>query len=552
MTLIEATSISFQQLSRFVFMLRSGVFICLFSCCLLSLFSQPLTRHPVSTEAEINHAPCRDTIKILKRTEFYDIGVVLPSWQPIVSDTYVAVVEGSVTFNEQSGGNGPHVSHEDYPLYHYTHDLNFNLIPDKTSDNRYTNLLPLLVYNNNGTLDTALRSSIHVEWESGLGNYNKKHPYKSIMDRGQSIGFFSTGHERGDVIWNWPTIGDWVHVEGHYVWDRGHPPAKAEIHPARLVATKRQLPEKIVDDQGIPKYATRVDVYASGDGGAFNNNRSDAPQWVKRVKMSSKDYSFKLVSNLPRPSAKSKLKFLALTRNGHSFTAEEQVFTNDSSSSVELVIPWKSKDVSDLAVFAKTFYMYWDEGSGVANDYSINEYEIKLTELNFRKLSEKGGKAELRVFVNAGSDWLFLNDFFPVNGKILSRGMGKTNRHNWQLSNAIRLYVPSDKMFRVYAAGWEADGVDRLMGDLADQNMPCTPKTKRFFKRKMLNFAMVWGGCLDDEIGEVSKLHNNKDLLDFNFFKSSPTEGKNEDICPFSKYPLKDRYFLHYAIERMK
>ncbi len=514
--------------------------------------SQPLMRHPVSTEAEIGNEPCRDTIKILRRTEFYDIGVVLPSWQPIVNESYVAVLEGRVMFNPEHGGHGPHISHEDYPLYHYTHDFNFNVLPDQTEDKRFTNLLPLLVYTNKGTTDTALRNNVHVEWETGLANYNKANPFKHIMNKGNSAGFFTAGHQRADVIWNFPAINDWVHVEGHYVWDRGHPPAKAEIHPPRLVAVKRQLPAKILDANQAEKFATRVDVFASGDGGALINNRAESPRWVQRVKMSSKDYDFTIRHSLPRPSPAAKLVVMDSSRKAHNFTANEKIEINDSAATVSFFIPWKTAEVSDLAIFAKSYFVCWDEGNGVHSGFRIHEFDVKLEELQFKKLSEKTGKAELRMFANVGSDWIFVNDFFPVKGKILSAGMGKTNRKTWRMENTFKVYVPEEKKFRVYAAGWEADGVDRWMGDLADQCLPCTDKTKRFFKRKMINLATAWGGCFDDQIGEATKLHAPKDLLDFNHFRSSPFEGRNDDVCPFSKHELKDRYTLKYSIEKVK
>lgn len=33
-----------------------------------------------------------------------------------------------------------------------------------------------------------------------------------------------------------------MQIEGQWIWDRGHPPAKTEIHPPRLVAIQRDLP----------------------------------------------------------------------------------------------------------------------------------------------------------------------------------------------------------------------------------------------------------------------------------------------------------------------
>src|SRR5204863_681470 len=125
------------------------------------------------------------------------------------------------------------------------HDVNFDLIPDSTGDNRFTNLEALLVYKKKNGLDTSLQNHVHVEWESGLAMSNYVNPLRSDNNVGRSGGFFSAGHERGDIIWNWPSVGDWVHVEGNYVWDRGHPPSRAEIHPARIVVIRRELAEQI-------------------------------------------------------------------------------------------------------------------------------------------------------------------------------------------------------------------------------------------------------------------------------------------------------------------
>ena len=74
---------------------------------------------------------------------------------------------------------------------------------------------------------------IEVEWESGFGASNDGNPLSRSNTRGNSGGFFSAGHRRREVIWNWPTMGDHVHVEGLWVWDRvTHLPKRRSIRPA--------------------------------------------------------------------------------------------------------------------------------------------------------------------------------------------------------------------------------------------------------------------------------------------------------------------------------
>src|SRR5207245_1119642 len=115
---------------------------------------------------------------------------------------YVAVLEGKVAYNLVDGSDGPHVYQEDLPYYHYSHDLNFDVVPDKTDDDRFTNLMPFLVYKKQTGNDTVLHTTCHCEWESGLAMANKAGPLYMDNDIGRSGGFSSAGHEMGDIIWN--------------------------------------------------------------------------------------------------------------------------------------------------------------------------------------------------------------------------------------------------------------------------------------------------------------------------------------------------------------
>lgn len=523
----------------------------LFSVSVVCLSGQ-LVSHPYSTQSEVGFEPCRDTISIFKRKEYYDIGVILPSWLPIVDKNYVGIVEGTVTYNRVDGTHGPHVSHEDLPFYHYSHDMDFDVVPDVTSDNRFTNLLPYRIYKTKDGYDTVLQDYIGCEWETGLGVNNRINPLRSDCDAGRSAGFFSAGHERHDVIWNWPATGDWIHVEGHYVWDRGHPPARAELHPVRFVGIKRALPEQVMIGDSSLKFATRVDIYASGDGGALLNNRYNAKPFVQRVNMSGKDYEFTVKTNLPCPSANAVLRYTVLRRKGDTFSYDLSVTVNQDSGTAHIYVPWKARNANDLEVLARTVYLFWDEGRGITSEQPVDVYKVKLTKLHFRYLGDKLSKAEMRLFANVGSEWIFVNDFFGTDKAILTKGMGKTRKKYWALSNEFTVCVPRGQSFRVYISGWEVDGVDQLAGDVIDPNSPCDRRTKRYLKEKLFSIThMLFRGCLDDQYGEISQLHSYYKLGRTDRFTNSPKEGINDDPCPGSKYPLKDRYFLSYTIEKV-
>lgn len=530
------------------------VFICFCWLSLTAVAQTPLAQRPISTESEEGFSACTDTvtIRILRRHQEYDLGIILPSWLPIVHPKYVGVLEGKVAFNPSEGYDGPFVAHEDLPFYHYSHDFNFDVIPDRTDDNRYTNLLPFMVYKKAGGYDTVLPATIHCEWETGLGMANFINPLRFENEYGRSGGFFSEGHEKGDLIWNWPSAGDWVHAEGHYVWDRGHPPSRAELHPLRFLAIRRALPERLIIGDSSVKFATRVDIFASGDGGALMNNRHNAPRFVQRVNMSSKDYEFIVKMDLPRPSPKARLRYNLLQRKGDTFSVYETVELNDDSAFARIVIPWKTANANDLEVYARTIHLYWDEGKGVAQEVPVDVYKVKFTNLRFKHLNEKMGYADVRLFANVGSDWIFLNDYHERRGKILTRGLGRTRKKKWELNNEFTVYVPRGKNFRVYMSGWENDGIDRLFGKLLDPGSPCNRKTKHFFRNAIFSvWNMLFKGCMDDEFGEISRLHSYDKLGATQTITNSPQQGRNDDPCPGEKFPLKDRYFLTYTIEKV-
>ena len=496
--------------------------------------------HHSSDEAEDGCKPCYDTIHPIPFiTQVHDIGLLFPTWKPVVGYDSVSVVEGMI----EPENVRPSVSEGDLPIYHYTHDVSFNLIPDKN----YRKLLSYDVkIKPDGTHDTIRNNSMHIEWECGLGQGNKGNSSTELNRQGKSFGFFSAGHERRDTIWNWPTWGDWVHVEGIRVWDRGHPPAGTEIHPMRLIATRRNLPEKIND-----KFATRIDIFASGDGGAFDNNRPNQKAFVRKVKMSSKDYVFTVKHTLPKPSPNAVLKYAVTEQKVNSFSAAVEYTVNSKEGTITVKIPWKSLSINDEAIFAKTIYLYWDEGNGVPSDYKIDEVKVTLNELLFDRFHEALGKAEIRMFVDIGGNYIFLNDFSKAKD-VMNKGLGKTRKHKWKFNNSFTLYVPHDKQFRVMAHGWEADGVDKLFGHLVDNYSPCNAATKKLINNMMIDVVPVGiGGCLDDPLGNALRFHTMKELPEkYADYVVQSDGGYHEDGCPCASFSPKNIFSISYRVEK--
>ncbi len=510
-----------------------------------------------SHEADIGIYPCMDTMKVYGFKNIIDISLILPSWRPVVNHDTVVVLEGQIMPIEGHEGYAfgvPHVSFEDLPLYHYTHDFSFNVFPDEG----YRNLLSRYIKITKDSLgnelrDTIVRDWVHCEWESGLAAGNRGNKHAKVCRKGGSAGFATAGHERYDVIWNWPTAGDWVHVEGLWIWDRGHPPAKTEIHPVRLLVTRRNLPDKIESEKGDSVFATRIDIYANGDGSAFYNNQ-DTGDWAHPVKMSSKDYKFNVLHTLARPSETAQLKFKLVDRKGNSFKGKTEidVFNSSDSAGASITIPWSTLDLPDTLVYGKTLFLYWDEGNGISTDYRVHTYVVNLEKLKIRRLSEIFflTPAELRMFAEVGGQYIFLNEFVSNNKDILRSGLGRTIKRHWKINKSFTVHVPEDESFRVYAGGWEADGVDKVMGHIIDQESDCTPELKNRINNLMLDPTPVgYGGCEDDNMGESIIYHSPLELHSNNHFIISG-EGKSyKENCPLGHRTPVDFHRLEYSIE---
>jgi hypothetical protein len=518
-----------------------------------------------SSEAERCNCPCIDTIRILYFKSLGDINDIFPAWLPVVDVRTVVELEGYVFPKANGELNYTHVSAEDFPLNHYTHDFTFDVKPDSTPDNRFINLLAKKDFHSfvdgKEVIDTVIDPFIHVEWECGIAAGNFLNPAYKANKRGNSYGFFSAGHERRDVFWNWPAIGDWVHAEGLWVWDRGHPPARTEIHPLRFVACRRNLPDLInIPNKEDKIFATKIDVFASGDGGALYNNRNTGPDFVEKVRMSDKDYGFNVKIEFPKPSENANLNYIIKDQKGntHNGKLNIEAFGNGDSSIhfpyLHIEIPWKN--LPDTLVFAKTIYAYWDEGNGIAENYKINSYKVSIEQLYFKRRKENINKSEFRIFMEVGGNWIFFNEHVKTNN-VVDGGIGHTYKRKWNVNKEFIIHVPENKRFRVFSGGWEGDGIDRIMGELMHPYSPCNTSTKLEIQAKLFTvYPVTYSGCLDDFIGEVGDFYKGSDLHDFQQFQTSsdgnPDLKTGRDPCPFSSENQTDIFRLFYNIQKIE
>lgn len=520
---------------------------------------------PFSDAANEGCKPCMDTLRILFFKRMYDVSLLLPEWKPVHDPHFVAQLEGYVVQNPKHP-NSCHVSPIDYSAYHYTHDFGFDVLPDKNSEW----LLARRIYRGQekdvgqaekkksgealvkkSAPDTILQHTMHVEWESGLAASNKGNPCREANCSGQSAGFFSAGHQRRQPLWNWPTVGDWVHLEGQWIWDRGHPPARTEIHPIRFCAVRRNLPDYIATANDSV-FATRIDLFASGDGGALYNNRKNVPDFVTPVRMSDKDYKVRVRPNLPRPSEQAKLRYSILKRPGDSHPAKLNLEIDEDSQGdyLEIAFPWKSH--ADSLVLARTVYLWWDVPRGISADFKVHSYKITFDQLKFHQRKEFSSRSEFRIFFEAGGQWFFLNEFLDCDD-VLHGKRSRTYRKKWAMGQQVTIHVPEDRKFRLHVGGWEADGINRSFGHLLDPLAPCTKATKKAMHKHLwaaTPFALH--GCLDDAIGEVQLFLDPKTIRDGIYLSPSTGPIEKYDQCPCVRGIQEGVFDLSYRIERSK
>ncbi|MGB7201399.1 MAG: RICIN domain-containing protein [Pyrinomonadaceae bacterium] len=485
-------------------------------------------------------AKCDATLTAFRLiTSKINVSPIFPEWRSVGEDFVVdgvrkpplrsyKILEGVVA------RDGAHVSSQDAPAAHFTHDFIFHVNPDPAF--RYLLAKPAPRQN----LPDFVQNDVEVEWESGLAQADdrKRNPASAASIRGDSFGFYTAGHKLRDPIWNWPTNNDWVHVEGIWIFDRGHEPARTEIHPPHFVAVKRDLPDKFEPRQAQPGqfvFATRADIFANGDGNIVWNNKK-LHDFAQPVKMSERVYTVIFKHDLPRPTPTAKLKFEFERQKGDTYTGRPivEVFEKGTADvptpHVMMTISWAGDRVPDTAVFAKTLYIYWDDlpTHGVPASFPIKEVKVTLENIVIQDKSEGDDvdAGEYRLFADIGGRWIFLNEFTGATD-IMKEGLGRawddtfSQRHpiglgspfprppgaefDFSFRQTFFVYLPPRKSFRVSVGGWEGDYIEDQFGKILNPYSTCA-QAKRFVEDEFDGSDFVNHGRLDDTVGETTRV----------------------------------------------
>ncbi len=519
---------------RFQLLVELGVGVC------LGKWAYSQTLEPPDSLAfmrysgkELYSKECWDTLRFAFIKKKVEIGLIFPVWQAIHGHEKFTVLEGIVsTETPDNPIRGPHISEEDFPNYHYSHDFCFNVFPD--SEYKH-----LLCYFNTANGQWACRRHMHVEWEIGMASGNKTNPLRTEMQKGNSAGFISYGHQRQQPLKHLPAIGDWVHLEGIYVWDRGHPPAKTEIHPIFFMLIKRRTPEIYQQKKSL-----RLDLFANGDGSAFYNNFPNQPHFVFPVFMNQKDYQVKI--KLPDYLQNTDFNIVIQNEPGHTAPISCSVQKiNDQELLVQ--VPWKSQNLPNTVKFHQVIYIVPKENIDISDYQNV---VVVLQEFKRIKTVDFLRKPQLRVFVNIHQKYYFLNEWSPSED-ILNKGWGKSCKRKWKFQITDTLLIHKDSIFRVQFNAWEADGVDKVMGQLLNQNCDCEYKTKKNMVKSLVHLGLLFKGCKDDVLREGYQYHRANEIVGKQKFIIYNQGEIQDDPCPFGRYNPTKRLKLTYSIEKL-
>jgi hypothetical protein len=338
-----------------------------------------------------------------------------PSWVSVIrNDHRKKVLEGRVLES--------HVTPEDFPFNHDSHDMCFFIAPDAAfQDNMMST----------GNKIIGGRRTVEVEWET-------KHFPPSA----------------------WPIPGDQAWVIGRHVFDCGHPEPpgyRTEIHPPVGTALTRLEPH-IFSGETHPSYTNKTHIYFTNQGGYFVDT------------VGGRDYVFN-VPLPPRPAlgrtASPRFAVVKPPRPGlpHPRIVPKTV---GSETMLEVTIP-----LAGVADPTKRWDLYdWiprgRKGAAFDRPSNVFSYEAVIVggwSQGVAALGTTGAYREMRVTFNTATvheshdirtgEW---NMNMRANGywiKVPEASVrdGSTIRIN----RTVNFLVPENGEITIYADGWEDD-----------------------------------------------------------------------------------------------
>jgi hypothetical protein len=398
-----------------------------------------------------------------------DINIPDPAWVWVDPSNPFQSVSGLVTNSK--------VTHTDFPAVHDSHDQNTDILVDA----EYEFLLSDV---NHDYPETP--SSIEMEWEIGATPTELE----------------GEGADPTFPKWVWPNIGDRVWVDGHWIFDCGHPTIvgdyddcaivsedgifigwkeecehfRTEIHPARAIASMRDQVFTLPGTGVTPVRGVATDLYIHGEAGFIvdtlycggNIILSDDPDSCPtKASPIDEEFDFDIILP-PKPFPSAILATFVEDGPGNSVGIAPILDPTPAvdPTKVHVTVPLDGSGVSPDDVYARKIYVAW-----VSPPEDLNHYSLTLNLMNLREDLEP-------PFLDCECTFFWLNvDRAPENEWIRLADFATGNMNDYDDEHSLgdgemgfsgadfEYYVAEGMPVNIMTNGYDQDCLDRHFGN---------------------------------------------------------------------------------------
>jgi hypothetical protein len=408
------------------------------------------------------------------------------------------------------------ITHTDFPTVHDSHDTNIDIRVDPGQQDILSNANPP---NNEDSITSVAQlltpTTIELEWE--IGTFPN--------ERGRNA------PERFFPKWAWPSEGDRVWADGHWVFDCGHgksvggkPYYRTELHPVRAIASMRNQVVRFAPAGNRPVPVTATDLYIHGRGGyivdilncgqslILSSNPDSCPTKTTPI---ADDYEFfipappKPIANVERLRAVvpnrvapigPQLRAVVQTGPGNTLTISPQLELrpNANPPGVHVKVPLRGSGAQPTDVYARTILVGWD----TPPNRTVRHFRVTLNRMDLHNDHDTDpGDCECTFFwmnVDKASarEWIRLVDFARGNMNDYDDDKGLGDGYMNFSGATFEFFLLDGETFRVKANGYDQDCLDNYFGD------------HRFRRSTFLNCYLAPAGAAEPGDNDAFKVAN--------------------------------------------
>ena len=389
-----------------------------------------------------------------------DVDIPDPGWVWVNPAQKFRSVSGVVTRSR--------VTYTDFPANHDSHDQNTDILVDPGQEdilsdvNKPNDEDPV-----SSVADLLPPTTIEVEWE--IGTY----PSETSSDP-----------ERTFPKWVWPSVGDRVWANGHWIFDCGHGKDvggvahyRTEIHPPRAFASMHDQVRTLPGTGTTPVPVTATDLYIHGRAGFVVDVLNCGMDIIIAadpdacpIKSTPIDENFEF--DIPVPPKPSPGAVLAVyVENGAGNTIHIAPVLQPTPAAdptdVHVTIPLAGSGVSPTAVYARKIYVGW----AFPPDPPLRRFKLTLNRMDLHEDQETDpGDCECTFFWmnvdrSAENEWIRLSTYATGNMNDYDDDEGLGDGEMGFSGAVFDFYVRHDQAFTVRSNGYDQDCLDDHFGN---------------------------------------------------------------------------------------